>query len=400
MQHSASLPPSRATIAALSALALLHDDVRRRARSTTWTPPFVRRCKSAPASSAFRGHPPRRTPCVARSRKHRRSPSSGRWALRKGQRRQDRRCCIDKQSPLGRARPQAGAAARGANAEEVQEPAANSRRHPDGQHGQAPAGVTGDRLGLQAAGGGNPMPSSTSRSNPIHALVDAPVPPSVKPPAQRPPPKPGAPRRDRIRQSAASARQNAAVFFRTRQPTGALAPQSCTRYSGSRGSARPRPVGVSISPATARHGRSHRARHQDARPVDCRSGHRNRQDFRVPRAARLSIRRRGDHLHRQPRHRRTSSSNAICAAHPRDALKVPVSVALLAGPRQGNYVCHHHLERASAQGTFAASRADVAHLPRIASFVRGRRRPETRAASWPTFPRTPQSGPTPSSTRE
>jgi len=51
----------------------------------------------------------------------------------------------------------------------------------------------------------------------------------------------------------------------------------------------------------------------------------------------------------------------------RDALKVPVSVALLKG--RGNYVCHHHLERASAQGTFA-SRADVAYLPRIASFAR------------------------------
>jgi ATP-dependent DNA helicase DinG len=51
----------------------------------------------------------------------------------------------------------------------------------------------------------------------------------------------------------------------------------------------------------------------------------------------------------------------------RDALKVPVSVALLKG--RGNYVCHHHLERASAQGTFA-SRADVAYLSRIASFAR------------------------------
>ena len=51
----------------------------------------------------------------------------------------------------------------------------------------------------------------------------------------------------------------------------------------------------------------------------------------------------------------------------RDALKVPVSVALLKG--RGNYVCHHHLERASTQGTFA-SRADAAHLPRIASFAR------------------------------
>ena len=51
----------------------------------------------------------------------------------------------------------------------------------------------------------------------------------------------------------------------------------------------------------------------------------------------------------------------------RDALKVPVSVALLKG--RGNYVCHHHLERAAAQGTFA-SRSDVAYLSRIASFAR------------------------------
>jgi ATP-dependent DNA helicase DinG len=50
----------------------------------------------------------------------------------------------------------------------------------------------------------------------------------------------------------------------------------------------------------------------------------------------------------------------------RDALKVPVSVALLKG--RGNYVCHHHLARAIEQGTFA-SRADAAHLPRIVSFA-------------------------------
>ena len=51
----------------------------------------------------------------------------------------------------------------------------------------------------------------------------------------------------------------------------------------------------------------------------------------------------------------------------RNALKVPVSVALLKG--RGNYVCHHHLGRAADQGTFA-SRADAAHLPRIVSFAR------------------------------
>src|SRR6059036_954333 len=51
----------------------------------------------------------------------------------------------------------------------------------------------------------------------------------------------------------------------------------------------------------------------------------------------------------------------------RDALKVPVTVALLKG--RGNYVCHHHLTRAATQGTFA-SRADVHYLKRIESFAR------------------------------
>ena len=51
----------------------------------------------------------------------------------------------------------------------------------------------------------------------------------------------------------------------------------------------------------------------------------------------------------------------------RDALRIPVSVALLKG--RGNYVCHHHLARTAAQPTFA-SRADVGYLKRIESFVR------------------------------
>ena len=51
----------------------------------------------------------------------------------------------------------------------------------------------------------------------------------------------------------------------------------------------------------------------------------------------------------------------------RDALKVPVSVALLKG--RGNYVCHHHLARASAEG-FVATLADVRHLKRIEAFAR------------------------------
>jgi ATP-dependent DNA helicase DinG len=51
----------------------------------------------------------------------------------------------------------------------------------------------------------------------------------------------------------------------------------------------------------------------------------------------------------------------------RDALKVPVTVALLKG--RGNYVCRYHLTRAAGQGTFA-SRADVHYLKRIESFAR------------------------------
>ena len=51
----------------------------------------------------------------------------------------------------------------------------------------------------------------------------------------------------------------------------------------------------------------------------------------------------------------------------RDALKVPVSVALLKG--RANYVCHYHLARAREQDSFA-SRADVRHLQRIESFAR------------------------------
>ena len=51
----------------------------------------------------------------------------------------------------------------------------------------------------------------------------------------------------------------------------------------------------------------------------------------------------------------------------RDALRIPITVALLKG--RGNYVCHHHLARAAAQPTFA-SRADVGYLKRIESFAR------------------------------
>ena len=51
----------------------------------------------------------------------------------------------------------------------------------------------------------------------------------------------------------------------------------------------------------------------------------------------------------------------------RDALKLPLSVALLKG--RANYVCLHHLDRTSAGGT-VPSRADVRHLKRIEAFAR------------------------------
>lgn len=51
----------------------------------------------------------------------------------------------------------------------------------------------------------------------------------------------------------------------------------------------------------------------------------------------------------------------------RNALKVPVTVALLKG--RANYVCHHHLERAKFDGRLP-SRDDVMHLARIDSFAR------------------------------
>jgi len=50
----------------------------------------------------------------------------------------------------------------------------------------------------------------------------------------------------------------------------------------------------------------------------------------------------------------------------RDALKVPVTVAMLKG--RANYVCHYHLERASNEGRFA-SREDAKYLHVIKNFV-------------------------------
>ena len=51
----------------------------------------------------------------------------------------------------------------------------------------------------------------------------------------------------------------------------------------------------------------------------------------------------------------------------RDALKLPVSVALLKG--RANYVCHHHLERALVDGRFS-SRQDAVDLGTVSSFAR------------------------------
>ncbi|MFA6015013.1 MAG: ATP-dependent DNA helicase [Gallionellaceae bacterium] len=51
----------------------------------------------------------------------------------------------------------------------------------------------------------------------------------------------------------------------------------------------------------------------------------------------------------------------------RDALKVPVTIALLKG--RSNYVCHYHLERAQTEGTFK-TREDIKHLGKIAKYAK------------------------------
>ena len=51
----------------------------------------------------------------------------------------------------------------------------------------------------------------------------------------------------------------------------------------------------------------------------------------------------------------------------REALAAPVTVALLKG--RANYVCHHHLERAAADGRFR-NREDVAHLKLVERFAK------------------------------
>ena len=55
----------------------------------------------------------------------------------------------------------------------------------------------------------------------------------------------------------------------------------------------------------------------------------------------------------------------------RDALKVPVTIALLKG--RANYVCHHHLERASHEDRLP-SRDDARHLKKIIAFSRATQR--------------------------
>jgi ATP-dependent DNA helicase DinG len=51
----------------------------------------------------------------------------------------------------------------------------------------------------------------------------------------------------------------------------------------------------------------------------------------------------------------------------RDALALPVTIAVLKG--RANYVCHHHLERAAAEGRLP-SRDDARHLKKIVAFAR------------------------------
>ncbi len=55
----------------------------------------------------------------------------------------------------------------------------------------------------------------------------------------------------------------------------------------------------------------------------------------------------------------------------RDALRVPVTIALLKG--RANYVCHYHLERASHEDRLP-SRDDVRHLSKIIAFSRATQR--------------------------
>src|SRR6476469_9856567 len=55
----------------------------------------------------------------------------------------------------------------------------------------------------------------------------------------------------------------------------------------------------------------------------------------------------------------------------RDALSVPITVALLKG--RANYICHLHLERTAREGRLP-SRDDARHLPKIVAFARASER--------------------------
>ena len=55
----------------------------------------------------------------------------------------------------------------------------------------------------------------------------------------------------------------------------------------------------------------------------------------------------------------------------RDALRVPATIAVLKG--RANYVCHHHLERASREDRLP-SREDVRYLPKIIAFAKASER--------------------------
>ena len=65
----------------------------------------------------------------------------------------------------------------------------------------------------------------------------------------------------------------------------------------------------------------------------------------------------------------------------RDALQVPVTVALFKG--RANYVCHHHLGRASSEGRFA-SREDARHLQVISRFAANEQ--DRRQGGMPSVP--------------
>ena len=62
----------------------------------------------------------------------------------------------------------------------------------------------------------------------------------------------------------------------------------------------------------------------------------------------------------------------------RDALALPATLALLKG--RANYVCHHHLARAAAEGRLP-SREDARHLPQDRRLRPRQRRPATAASS-------------------